>query len=84
MMVLAIASRLYAFRSFRARQSVAKPYSARDARPSILISVALLGAGVMGYFNDHVGLRGDLKYLRTSTPNAARLPGSLNSLLPRS
>ena len=22
------------------------------------------GAGVMGYFNDHVGLRGDLKYLR--------------------
>jgi hypothetical protein len=24
-----------------------------------------LGAGVMGYFNDHVGLRGDLKYLRS-------------------
>jgi outer membrane protein with beta-barrel domain len=23
-----------------------------------------LGAGVMGYFNDHVGLRGDFKYLR--------------------
>ena len=23
-----------------------------------------LGAGVMGYFNDHVGLRGDIKYLR--------------------
>jgi hypothetical protein len=23
-----------------------------------------VGAGVMGYFNDHVGLRGDLKYLR--------------------
>lgn len=23
------------------------------------------GAGVMGYFNDHVGLRGDLKYLRS-------------------
>lgn len=22
------------------------------------------GAGVMGYFNDHVGLRGDIKYLR--------------------
>jgi opacity protein-like surface antigen len=22
------------------------------------------GAGVMGYFNDHVGLRGDVKYLR--------------------
>jgi hypothetical protein len=24
-----------------------------------------LGAGVMGYFNDHVGLRGDVKYLRS-------------------
>ena len=24
-----------------------------------------LGAGVMGYFNDHVGLRGDLRYLRS-------------------
>ena len=23
------------------------------------------GAGVMGYFNDHVGLRGDIKYLRS-------------------
>jgi len=23
-----------------------------------------LGAGVMGFFNDHVGLRGDIKYLR--------------------
>jgi opacity protein-like surface antigen len=23
-----------------------------------------LGAGVMGYFNDHVGLRGDLRYYR--------------------
>jgi len=23
-----------------------------------------LGAGVMGYFNDHVGLRGDVRYLR--------------------
>jgi hypothetical protein len=23
------------------------------------------GAGVMGFFNDHVGLRGDLRYLRT-------------------
>jgi len=22
------------------------------------------GAGVMGFFNDHVGLRGDIKYLR--------------------
>ena len=22
------------------------------------------GAGVMGYFNDHVGLRGDLRYTR--------------------
>ena len=25
------------------------------------------GAGVMGYFNDHVGLRGDMRYLRTLT-----------------
>jgi len=24
-----------------------------------------LGAGVMGYFNDHVGLRGDVRYLRS-------------------
>ena len=24
-----------------------------------------LGAGVMGYFNDHVGLRGDMRYLRS-------------------
>jgi hypothetical protein len=24
-----------------------------------------LGAGVMGYFNDHFGLRGDLRYFRT-------------------
>jgi opacity protein-like surface antigen len=24
-----------------------------------------LGGGVMGYFNDHVGLRGDLRYMRT-------------------
>lgn len=24
-----------------------------------------LGGGVMGYFNDHVGLRGDLRYLRS-------------------
>jgi opacity protein-like surface antigen len=23
-----------------------------------------LGAGVMGYFNDHVGLRGDIRYFR--------------------
>jgi len=26
-----------------------------------------LGGGFMGYFNDHVGLRGDLRYLRTFT-----------------
>jgi len=25
------------------------------------------GAGVMGYFNDHVGLRGDVRYFRTIT-----------------
>jgi hypothetical protein len=24
-----------------------------------------IGGGVMGYFNDHVGLRGDLRYMRT-------------------
>ena len=23
------------------------------------------GAGVMGFFNDHVGLRGDIRYLRS-------------------
>lgn len=27
------------------------------------------GAGVMGFFNDHVGLRGDLRYLRRATGN---------------
>src|SRR5207253_9363306 len=26
-----------------------------------------LGAGVMGFFNDHVGVRGDLRYFRTLT-----------------
>ena len=26
-----------------------------------------LGGGFMGYFNDHVGLRGDMRYLRTLT-----------------
>jgi len=29
------------------------------------------GAGVMGYFNDHVGLRGDVRYLRTLNGNLA-------------
>jgi len=28
-----------------------------------------LGAGVMGFFNDHVGLRGDLRYFRTVNSN---------------
>jgi hypothetical protein len=28
-----------------------------------------LGGGVMGFFNDHVGLRGDLTYFRTVTGN---------------
>jgi opacity protein-like surface antigen len=28
-----------------------------------------LGGGVMGYFNDHVGLRGDLRYMRTINSN---------------
>jgi opacity protein-like surface antigen len=27
------------------------------------------GAGVMGYFNDHIGLRGDLRYFRTINSN---------------
>jgi len=27
------------------------------------------GAGVMGFFNEHVGLRGDLRYLRRATGN---------------
>ena len=26
-----------------------------------------VGVGVMGHFNDHVGLRGDVRYLRTLT-----------------
>jgi len=29
------------------------------------------GAGVMGFFNDHVGLRGDIRYLRTVNANFA-------------
>jgi opacity protein-like surface antigen len=29
-----------------------------------------LGAGVMGYFNDHVGLRGDVRYLRNFSNNS--------------
>lgn len=28
------------------------------------------GAGVMGYFNDHVGLRGDIRYLRNIVNNS--------------
>jgi len=28
---------------------------------------ANIGAGAMGYFNDHVGVRGDVRYLRTLT-----------------
>lgn len=28
-----------------------------------------LGTGVMGYFNDHVGLRGDLRYMRSVNSN---------------
>ena len=33
-----------------------------------------LGAGVMGYFNDHVGLRGDVKYLRAFEDLRTNLP----------
>jgi len=29
------------------------------------------GAGVMGFFSDHVGLRGDIRYLRTVVNNSA-------------
>jgi hypothetical protein len=29
-----------------------------------------VGGGVMGYFNDHVGLRGDLRYLRNFSDNS--------------
>jgi len=28
-----------------------------------------LGLGAMGFFNDHVGVRGDLRYLRTFSGN---------------
>ena len=28
------------------------------------------GAGLMGYFSDHVGLRGDVRYLRTLQNNS--------------
>jgi opacity protein-like surface antigen len=30
-----------------------------------------LGAGVMGYFNDHVGLRGDVRYLRNFSDDSS-------------
>jgi len=33
-----------------------------------------LGAGVMGYFNDHVGLRGDIKYLRGFEDTRTNIP----------
>jgi hypothetical protein len=32
-----------------------------------------LGGGVMGYFNDHAGLRGDLRYIRTNSLHWWRL-----------
>src|SRR5262249_42712079 len=35
-----------------------------------------LGAGVMGYFNDHVGLRGDYRYMRATK----EINGSINSI----
>ena len=35
-----------------------------------------LGAGVMGYFNEHVGLRGDYRYMRATQD----INGSINSI----
>jgi hypothetical protein len=32
------------------------------------------GAGVMGFFSDHVGLRGDVRYLRTINTNNTDIP----------
>jgi hypothetical protein len=32
-----------------------------------------LGAGVMGFFNDHVGLRGDLKYFQSWEDNSGQV-----------
>ena len=34
-----------------------------------------LGAGVMGYFGDHIGLRGDLRYFRTLNSEDLSAPG---------
>jgi hypothetical protein len=37
------------------------------------------GAGVMGFFNDHVGLRGDLKYLRSVENDSGQTIIGLNT-----
>jgi len=36
------------------------------------------GAGVMGFFSDHVGVRGDVRYLRTINANEASLSDPFN------
>lgn len=37
-----------------------------------------LGAGAMGFFSDHVGLRGDVRYFRTINSNDTSLDNGLN------
>ena len=37
-----------------------------------------LGAGAMGFFSDHVGLRGDVRYFRTINNNDSSLDNGLN------
>jgi opacity protein-like surface antigen len=37
-----------------------------------------VGAGVMGYFSDHLGLRGDVRYLRTVNDDDSSLDNGLN------
>jgi len=36
------------------------------------------GAGVMGFFSDHVGVRGDVRYLRTISAKEANLSDPFN------
>jgi opacity protein-like surface antigen len=36
------------------------------------------GAGVMGFFSDHVGVRGDVRYLRTINAKEARVSDPFN------
>ncbi|MGE3959561.1 MAG: outer membrane protein [Vicinamibacterales bacterium] len=37
-----------------------------------------LGAGAMGFFSDHVGLRGDVRYFRTLTDDGSSLDNGLD------